>query len=402
MASAVGQTQEQLAQRVRSVTAELRRERDEAEHSAEARSRFFAAASHDLRQPAHALGLFVSQLKRRNKAQELQGDLRQLGRAIDNLQGLLATLLDYSRLDGKVVRIEPRPVRARSAIGPILDGFAAAAAEKGLVLRSRLADCWLLTDPALFHRIVINLVGNAVRHTRAGGILVACRRGADTARLEIWDTGPGIAAEYRETIFDELVQLDNPERDVEKGLGLGLAIVKKSAALLGHPLSLCSLPGHGSRFSLRIPLAAPAAELPLPSAAAAAEDEATLLLVSPPAPARDAVAAQLAGWHYAVAREADLAAAEQWLLGQQTPVGVVFDLGGGSACVETVRQWRAAFAARHGRMLPALIVVDGPLPAPPATPEGEPPLLLLSRPFQPGRLRALLSRLCAEADDAGD
>lgn len=400
MAVAVGQTQEQLAERIIEATATLRHERDAADRAARARSRFFAAASHDLRQPTQALGLFVARLQRDNQAPELQPKLRQLAQTVSSLQELLGTLLDYSRLDGQVFRVETCPVRASQAIGRVVDSFAAAAADKRLQLRSRIQDCWLMTDPALFHRILINLVGNAVKHTRSGGILVTCRRGARQARIDVWDTGPGIPPEAHETIFDELVQLDNPERDAEKGLGLGLAIVRKSARLLDHPLGLCSRVGQGSRFSLTVPLTeAPDAEVaaddPVP------REQQALLLVGPATAEVEELAALLENWQFAVTRVADTTAARSRILAAGAPRLVILDLPGGAPDVERSLAWLNQIAAETGVSLPALIVSSGPVPAL-GEPPGQAPRLLLSRPFRPARLRALITRLLEPSDDLPD
>lgn len=400
MAAAVALTQEQLAERILEATATLRHERDAADHAARARSRFFAAASHDLRQPAQALGLFVARLQRDNLAPELQPKLDQLAQTVGNLQGLLGTLLDYSRLDGQVFRVEIHPVAAARAIGQVVESFAEAAAAKHLQLRSRIHDCWLMTDPALLHRILINLVGNAVRYTHSGGILVACRRGAHHARIEVWDTGPGIPPEARATIFDELVQLDNPERDPEKGLGLGLAIVRKSANLLGHPLALCSRVNHGSRFSLTVPLTTPDAP------EVAVEDKAihgsqTLLLIGPATTEVENLAALLESWHFTVERVADTAAARAWIASAGAPQLVILDLPGGAAGVEHSLAWLNCIAADTGFVLPALIVSSGPVPALGEQP-GKTPRLLLTRPFRPARLRALIGRLASSPDDLPD
>jgi two-component system, sensor histidine kinase len=402
MAAAVGQTQEQLAERIIEATVTLRHERDEADHAARARSRFFAAASHDLRQPAQALGLFVTRLQRDTLVPELQPKLHQLAQTVSNLQGLLGTLLDYSRLDGQVFRVETHPVQATQAIGQVVESFTEAAADKRLKLRSRINDCWLMTDPALLHRILINLVGNAVKHTRTGGILVTCRHGQHQARIEVWDTGPGIPPEARETIFDELVQLDNPERDAEKGLGLGLAIVRKSASLLGHPLGLCSRVGHGSRFSLTVPLSTS------PTQGVAVEDKVihgqqTILLVGPPTAEVEALAALLDSWHFTVERVADTETAQVRIAGAGAgvPQLIILDQPEGASGVEHSLTWLNRIAADMGHILPALIISSGPVPALGEQP-GKAPRLLLTRPFRPARLRALIGRLAIHPDDLPD
>lgn len=400
MAAAVGQTQEQLAERIIEATATLRHERDEADHAARARSRFFAAASHDLRQPAQALGLFVTRLQRDNLVPALQPKLHQLAQTVSNLQGLLGTLLDYSRLDGQVFRVETHPVQATQAIGQVVESFAEAAAEKQLQLRSRINDCWLMTDPALLHRILINLIGNAVRHTQGGGILVTCRRGTQQARIEVWDTGPGIPPEARETIFDELVQLGNPERDAEKGLGLGLAIVRKSANLLGHPLALCSRVGQGSRFTLTVPLTSPS------TPGVAVEDKVThgqqtLLLVGPSIAEVEELAVLLEGWHFTVDRVVDTDTARTRIASAGLPQLIILDLPAGATGVEHSLTWLNRIAADMGHVLPALIISSGPVPALGEQP-GKAPRLLLTRPFRPARLRALIGRLVIHPDDLPD
>lgn len=400
MAGAIGQTQEQLAERVIEATATLRHERDEADHAARARSRFFAAASHDLRQPAQALGLFVARLQRDNVTPEFQPKLQQLAQTVNNLQELLGTLLDYSRLDGQVFRVEAQPVKASQAIGQVVENFAAAAAEKHLQLRSRIHDGWLMTDPALLHRILINLIGNAVRHTRTGGILVTCRHRGQQARIEVWDTGPGIPPEALETIFDELVQLDNPERDAEKGLGLGLAIVRKSANLLGHPLSLCSRVDHGSRFAMSVPFTAPSSPDEVPKGKSVAEHT-PVLLIGPARPEQDELLALLKDWQFNVRRAAVSTDAWHAIADDNPPQFVIFDLPEGSTQVENSLDWLNKFSATLGHELPALIICSGPVPALGEQP-GKAPRLLLTRPFRPARLRALIGRLAIHADDLPD
>ncbi len=400
MAAAVDQKREELADKVLEATVQLRHERDEASHAAQARSRFFAAASHDLRQPAQALGLFVARLQRESDRPENQPKLRQLAQAVDNLQGLLATLLDYSRLDGQVFRVEARPVHASQAIAQVVDSFAAAASEKHLSLRMRVADCWLMTDPALLHRILINLIGNAVRHTRRGGVLVACRRGQHQARIEVWDTGPGIPPESQSVIFDELVQLDNPERDAEKGLGLGLAIVRKSAELLGHPLQLRSRVDHGSCFSLRIPLTQPAIAVESVEGRDLPEGG-PVLLIGPPSPEVNALAALLESWQFVVERADDADTARTYLAGETIPQLAILDFAEGAAGIAKAIAWLNRIAMETGHDLPALIVGSGPVPALGEQP-GAAPRLLLARPFRPARLRALINRLRAHHDDLPD
>jgi hypothetical protein len=308
----------------------------------------------------------------------------QIVQSVRTLQGLLDTLLDYSRLDGQVFRIDLQPARAHDILHDIQAEFEASAAEKGLDLRLHINDCWLLTDRALLHRILLNLVSNAIRHTRRGKILIACRHGATHARIEVWDTGPGIATAQQQAIFEELVQLDNPERDASKGLGLGLSIVRRIADLLAHPIGLKSRLGKGSCFSVTIPLASPP-----PAAAHDAADHAAasapVLLLG--ADELDDIAATLAGWDIAYVRADSCEDVEAFANAQALPAVLVCTTGGDIAvCLARLDRLDRALGAR----LPALLIHPGPHPA---VDTGSNRRLMLARPFRPARLRALLDFL---------
>jgi len=392
MALAVAQTQEDLARRIEKATHTLRRERDEAEAAARARSRFFTAASHDLRQPLQALGLFVGRLEHDAANSPLLPRVSKIVHTVQGLQGLLDTLLDYSRLEGKVYRVERRPVHSAEVLRRVVEDFAGTAQARQLELRARVGDCWLMTDPALLHRILLNLVGNAVRYTQSGGVLVACRPGAFHARIEVWDTGPGIPADAQQSVFEELVQLENPERDAAKGLGLGLAIVRRTADLLEHPLQLCSRVGQGTRFRITIPLA-PASfgqgEGELPSDDPL--EEARILLVCADPEEQAELLAQLDGWGSTVSLAANADEGAGWIASRGAPDLIVWDAQGGAAGAELAQAMIDWMCTRANCRLPALIISSGPVPAPETAP-GAPRRLLLARPFRPARLRALLAR----------
>jgi hypothetical protein len=211
-----------------------------------------------LRQPLHALGLFVSALAHSESAKREPELVAHIRSATDSLQNLLDAILDLSRLDGG--NVVPRITAF--GLGPVLESvqrdLALVAEHKGLRLRVRATDLWVRSDADLVQRILLNLVGNALRYTRSGGVLVSCRRRGDRALLEVWDTGAGIPENAREEIFEEYIQLENPERDRAKGLGLGLAICRRLAGLLGASLGVRSRPGHGSVFWITLPLEHPA------------------------------------------------------------------------------------------------------------------------------------------------
>ena len=220
-----------------------------------AKSRFLAAASHDLRQPMHALSLYLGALSALDlsaAARAVLGNVSQCARTMD---GMFRALLDISRLDAGAIEAQPRVF----AIAPMLDRirleFEPQVGEKRLALRVARCSASVRADPAFVERILRNLTSNAVRYTQRGSILIGCRRKAGALRVSVHDTGPGIAAAERQVIFEEFYQTGNPERDRAKGIGLGLAIVDRLARLMRAPLRLDSWPGRGSVFSIELPLA---------------------------------------------------------------------------------------------------------------------------------------------------
>lgn len=258
MAHALGVHHAELQTRISEATADLLQKKDEAERANIAKSRFFAAASHDLRQPLHALSLFSevmsTKLAQHGNPQDLVDLSGQIASSVSSMQTLLNALLDVSKLDANVVEYQPRHFLIAPILERIRQQFGEAARNKGLALRIRMCNCTLFTDPFLLERILLNLVSNAIRYTSSGGVLVACRPRGQTMLIQVWDTGIGIPEESHKSIFQEFVQLNNPERDRSKGLGLGLAIVAGMAELLGAPISLRSQVGRGSVFGVTIPV----------------------------------------------------------------------------------------------------------------------------------------------------
>jgi len=229
--------------------------RREAEQANAAKSRFLAAASHDLRQPFQAMRLYHFLLEQGLADERAREVHRQLGTAMESGESLLNALLDVSTLESGTVQPRLADMAVRDLIAAKLAEVQPAAAAKGLHLRSRACDMVVRSDPLLLGRILGNLLANAVRYTERGGVLVACRRRAGALRIEVWDTGAGIPPEQLETVFEEFVQLGNPARDPGRGLGLGLSVVRRTAHLLGHPLDVRSVPGRGSCFAVTVPLA---------------------------------------------------------------------------------------------------------------------------------------------------
>ncbi len=249
--------QEQMQQQVEQATEELRLRKDDAERANAAKSRFLASASHDLRQPMHALGLFVGQLQQQPVSAEARHLVQQVAESVKALGGLLDGLLDISKLDAGVLTPEKSPFPIAQMLTRLESDFSGAANTRNLYLRVRPSALWVNTDPVLLERVLLNLVSNAVRYTEKGGILVVARRRGNRVRIEVRDSGIGIPAEAHESIFQEFVQLRNPGRNRNHGLGLGLAIVKRLATLLDLHLELISAPGRGSLFAVEVALAQP-------------------------------------------------------------------------------------------------------------------------------------------------
>ena len=239
--------------RAQSEAAELARAA--AETANRAKSQFLAAASHDLRQPLHAMGLFATALAAKARDPELRPLVTSIQASVEALEHLFGQLLDLSRLEAGMLR----PARAEVPLAPLFErlaaNFAPQIAANGLTLHFVATTIVVDSDPVLLERILRNLVANAVRYTEAGGIVVGARRCGSAVRIDVIDTGVGIAEGDRERVFEEFVQLSAaPRRHAGgRGMGLGLAIVRRLCALLGHTLELASIRDRGSRFSIIVP-----------------------------------------------------------------------------------------------------------------------------------------------------
>jgi signal transduction histidine kinase len=245
----------ELLEKLRLETSVAQVARRDAEQANAAKSKFLAAASHDLRQPIHAQGLFLDILSRSGLNPQQQQSLDCAIAASQASAEMLNTMLDFSRIEAGVVQPQVVSFRLQPLLNKIEREFAQQADVKGLAYRSRETALAADSDPALIELILRNLVSNAIRYTDGGGLLVACRQRDDRVLLEVWDTGIGIEPAHQREVFREFHQLGNPERDRRKGLGLGLSIVEGLARTLQHPLLLVSKPGRGSMFRLSLPRA---------------------------------------------------------------------------------------------------------------------------------------------------
>ncbi|MCG2576058.1 ATP-binding protein [Dechloromonas sp. XY25] len=230
---------------------ELQMAKAEAEHSNNAKSRFLAAASHDLRQPLSALGIYVNMLK----SEVSPGGASMLSSMVDclgSLSELLTDLLDLSKLDAGVVVVNVSSFSVAELFASLETTHAPEASLKGLRYRHRRTSLVARTDLVLFRRIVGNLISNAIRYSNRGGVLVACRHRQGRHWVEVWDTGIGIPMDQTSVIFEEFRQLGDGARN--RGSGLGLAIVARAASLLGLRVEVRSRPGRGSVFAIELPI----------------------------------------------------------------------------------------------------------------------------------------------------
>lgn len=387
---------------------DLREQRDRARAADQAKSRFLAAASHDLRQPIHALGLFagaLGSLAERGpvdaaQAREIAMRLRGM---LGNLGDLLNGLLDISRLDAGVVPVAREPIALHKLFTDLREEFAGTAAERQLRWRVHCSQLWVDSDPLLLRRVLDNLLTNAFRYTRRGGVLLGCRRRGRELEIQVLDSGVGIAPGLQEVIFEEFVQLHNAERDRKQGLGLGLAIVRHASRLLGHRLELKSQPGRGSLFSLRVPLTeAPLQAPPLSERNSHGGPGLGIMVVDDERDVLHALSQLLEVWGHRVYPGASALLACQRHIeashGGPAPVDLIltdYRLGDGQTGEDAIRRIRNYLS----RKVPALIITGDTSPARlrEAVASG---CRLLHKPLDTDQLRAAITASQQLSEDA--
>ncbi|MFN3263018.1 MAG: PAS-domain containing protein [Pikeienuella sp.] len=358
--NALSRANEDLERAVQERTLELEAAVNEAERANETKSRFVAAASHDLLQPLSAAKLFISALEASPLDPRAAKAASRAANALDSVESILGALLDISRLDSGKAELKREPTPLGPLLARLKDEFAPAARAKGLDLRILPTDAVVNTDPTYMRRIIQNLLANAVRYTQEGGVLVGVRRRGGAVRVEVRDTGPGIPESRRTDIFREFHRLEGGG-DAAQGLGLGLTIVERACALLGHRLALRSEVGRGSCFSVEAPLASCAPEREaLREPAMAAPGGLLVLVVEDNVELSAALALQLESWGASVfeARSGSEALALLAETGVSPDALLVdYSLSGGERGVETI----AAIRAEHGDA-PAAIITASPSP----------------------------------------
>lgn len=374
---------------------QLRAQKEEAERANVSKSKFLAAASHDLRQPLHALALFTTALNERIRYPEVKGIAENINRCVLALDGLFQSLLDVSKLDAGI--IEPRPVHF--ALRPLMERlsaeYAPQARAKGLGFSCEGGEVAVHSDPALVECILRNLLSNAIRYSSSGGIALRAQTWGDVIQIAVHDSGAGIPEDKREDVFREFVQLENPERDRSKGLGLGLAIVRRLVALLGATIELDSVPGRGSMFRFSLPRGSEAAVV---APAFGNTDppgvglgDMVVAVIDDEADIRDGMRTLLEGWGCRVVAAEDAAAATEQLRAEhQAPDIVIADyrLREGATGAQAINEIQSGF----GVAIPGLIITGDTAPERlvEARVSGH---LLLHKPVQPAKLRAILQKL---------
>ncbi len=387
-------TQERLAEQ------NLRAAKEEADRSSRAKTRFLAAASHDLRQPLQALNMFVSVLAGKESDPQRAAIVHKIEKTAEALTSLLNTLLDISKLDAGLMRCELRD----QGLGPLLtrlaEEFHPVAEAKGLDFRCVRTSAMVHADPALVEIVLRNFLGNAVRYTPAGRVLLGVRRRPDGVEVQVADTGVGIPADQTGLIFEDFHQVENPAREKGEGLGLGLAIVKRVGSLLGARITVASRPGQGSIFGLLLPVPRgedfdPILDFALPHAEPDAAHGLTIMVLDDEPAILDGLTMVLEGWDCEVLAFDSLDSLQEGLDsgGLDAPPDVVvadYRLGDGVTGVDAVARIRDHFDAP----VPALLLTGDTAPQRlrEADASGLP---LLHKPVKPEVLRAAIADLLA-------
>ena len=391
---------QRLAGQLRAETAIAEAARREAELANRAKTQFFAAASHDLRQPLHALGLFAEALRQKTRDDETMQLINSINGSVDALDGLFSELLDITKIDTGGVEPRPTDFQLDEVFRKIRLHFEPIAFEKGLMLRVRGGHRHAYADPLLVERIVRNLTANAIRYTNDGGVLVCARTRGSKLLLQVWDTGVGIGEADRERVFDEFVQLHDADASVDphqrKGLGLGLAIVRRLSSLMSAPLTLRSQRGRGTVFTLEVPQGRPrpAAAAPVRSSAplGVTLDRRLVVMIEDDPAVKSGLEVLLKSWGASVIAFDSLQACQQWAQAAEPsmlkPDLIIADyrLESGHTGVEAIRALRGMLE----RSIPA-IVVTGSVLSSHEREAAEQDFHLLLKPVVPGKLRAMIA-----------
>jgi two-component system, sensor histidine kinase len=385
---AVGLRNEDLVQQLRSQI-------EVVAHAHQEKTRFLASAAHDLRQPLHALGMFCAALQQRLPNTPERPLVHNMMSAIEALETSFTAMLDISKFDAGLVHKAPQTFPIRDIFRRLYQQFGGDAEARNLALRFRATRRIVCSDPLLLERVLGNLLQNALRYTRKGGVLVAARRHCRGVALEIWDTGVGIPPDQKDMIFREFYQIDNPERDRGRGLGMGLAIVQRLCTLLEHRLELHSKLGHGSVFRVVVPAGEAAAIDATPTEADTLpprkEGRVTVLLIDDERAIREATREFLRPLHVNVLVAATIAEAVDVANATQEPIDLIMSdwrLRGQENGVAAIQALRCV----AGEATPA-VLITGDTSAELLQLAHESGLVILHKPLQPRHIVRLVKHL---------
>ncbi|MFC0219139.1 NahK/ErcS family hybrid sensor histidine kinase/response regulator [Pseudochelatococcus lubricantis] len=398
--------EEALEQRVRERTEELTqlnvaltRAKAEAEEANASKTRFLAAASHDILQPLNAARLYATSLVERDRKADNAALAENVEASLDAVEEILTALLDISRLDSGVMQPELSSLRIDSLLRQLQREFGMAAQEKHVGLRVVAPALTVRSDRRLLRRMLQNFVSNAIKYTPSGRVLIGARRRGSSLRIEVWDTGLGIPASQQHLVFREFQRLQQGAK-IARGLGLGLSIVERISRVLAHPVSLCSEPGKGTVFMVTVPLTEPVApETPAPQLPVAPvtglEDLAVFAIDNEPT-IIDGMRQLLTGWGCTIVTADGVGTALDRLARCTRPPDVLIadyhlDQGDGLAAIAALRE-------RLRRPVPAILLTADRSPTVRQRAEAA-GVHVLHKPLKPAVLRALLTRW--RAVDAG-
>jgi signal transduction histidine kinase len=387
----VGFENEELARRLHTREAEAQAARERAEAANLSKSSFLAAASHDLRQPLHALSILLFTLQEKTRDPEAAEILKKIASSASSLDSLFKGLLDLSRLDAGSIKPELKAL----ALGPLLrrleNDLRPLAEAKGLAFDCAATDAWVTSDAEMLERVLRNLIDNAVKYTERGAIDIRVQQQPHTVRIAVRDTGIGIDAAHRERIFEEYYQIRNPARNRAQGIGLGLAIVKRMCDLLGHAIRVQSQPQQGSMFELTLPRTAPQrAAVAQPAVASAPAERLhgmVVAVIEDDVEVQEAMRTLFTGWGCRAVIAASAAEAQRSLDTQGlTPDAVFADyrLGGAETGLDAITR----LCAQYGD-LPAAIVTGEIDASQLRIPDGM-SVVVMQKPVPPAEIRDCL------------
>lgn len=385
--------QQEIAER-REIETALKIAKSEAEQANLGKTKFLAAASHDLLQPLNAARLFVSALSERDHSDADRVLIENVDESLGAVEDLLGALLDISRLDAGAVSPELGDFEANALLAPLTTEYTVLAAERGLRFRSVPSSCVIFSDTRLLRRIIQNFLSNAIRYTRQGRVLLGCRRSRSALRIEVWDTGPGIPSEKLDEIFEEFRRLDHPASGHDRGIGLGLAIVRRIAKTLNISVGVRSTPGRGSVFYVSVPYGSRTATAPRAPARSTLEQrlsKALIVVIDNEESILAGMEALLRGWNCRVclARSGEEAMARLPTLASLPDLVIAdYHLSEGALGVAEV----ARISRACGTAIPGIIITANRTKEVQAIAQQH-GYRLLNKPVKPAQLRSLMMQL---------